>query len=72
VRGGAMKERIVVKTYKEPKAYQRDMKKMAKKGYRVVSTSSGPNRRRASALLLKGVLFAKRRAETTVTYELMD
>ena len=54
------------------KAYQRDAKKMAKKGYRVVSATSGPNRRRASALLLKGVLFAKRRAEITVTYELTE
>ena len=64
-----MKQKTVVKTYESPQDYEKDAKKMARKGYRVVSVNLGPERRRLGAVLVKGV-FAKRRAETTVTYEL--
>jgi len=64
-----MKQKVVVKTYKDPKMYARDARKMARKGYQVISSAAGPNRRRWGAMIMKGI-FAKRRAETTVTYEL--
>jgi len=56
------KDRVVVKTYKNEKEYRKDAPKMAKQGYRVVSTLPTPDRH----LLWRPTLGAK----ITVTYEL--
>ncbi|GAI12797.1 unnamed protein product [marine sediment metagenome] len=64
-----MRKKVVVKVYKDPKKYRRDVKKMARKGYTVTSIVGGPDRKRLSAILLKGWFLAKRRTELVVTYE---
>jgi len=55
------KEQVVVKTYKNPKAYKRDAGRMARKGYRVVSVLRTPE---------SGCFWILVRRRVTVTYQL--
>lgn len=66
------KKQIIVKRYKSEKAYQRDARRMQKRGYEVVSVTTENVGRGCLSWALLGIfaLLRKPKSELVVTYQL--
>lgn len=64
---------IVVKRYKDEREYQRDAQRMARKGYKVVSSTSEKPRAGCARILTLGIftLLFPPKPEFVVTYSLV-